>query len=274
MRRVLSDALRMGEVGLSVRDLERALAFYDCGLVLETVTREPGRAVLGAGGRPLLELVERRGGRRDPAEAGLFHVAFLLPDRPALGRALRLLRERRIPLTGAADHTVSEALYLDDPDGHGIEIYADRPREAWYRGVEFLLTNRRLDMEGVLAEAERPAGLVAGTVVGHVHLETHDLAATRAFYLDRLGLDLMMDWNQALFMARGGYHHHLAANIWNGRSRPAGDGAERIGLLYYTMVLGSAEALETAAALLPEAVREGSALHLTDPSGLQLRLVE
>jgi catechol 2,3-dioxygenase len=229
--------------------------------------------VLGAGGRPLLELVQRRDGRRDPAEAGLFHVALLLPDRRALGRALRLLAECRVPLTGAADHVVSEAVYLDDPDGHGIELYRDRPREAWYEGGRFVIDNRPLDLEGILAEADRPAGLDPGTVVGHVHLETHDLAATRAFYVGRLGLEAMADWPRAVFMSKGGYHHHLAANSWNHRSRPAADRPDRIGLLHYTMRLGSGEALERAAAALPDAERDGEALVLTDPSGLRLLLV-
>ena len=273
MPQPLPDDLAMGRVALSVRDLERSLAFYAGTLGLEPVERGPGRAILGAGGRPLVELVERPDGRRDPAEAGLFHVALLLPDRRALGRTLRLLVEREVPMTGAADHVVSEALYLDDPDGHGLELYRDRPREAWYENGRFAIDNRPLDARGILAEADRAAGLDPGTVVGHVHLETHDLAKARDFYVGRLGLEPMADWPRALFVSKGGYHHHLAANSWNHRSRPAADRPDRIGLLHYTMRLGTADALERAAAALPEAEREGEALALTDPSGLRLRLV-
>ena len=269
----LPDDLAMGPVALSMRNLDRSLAFYAGTLGLEPVKREPGRTVLGAGDRPLVELVERRDGRRDPAEAGLFHVALLLPDRRALGRTLRLLLERELPVTGAADHVVSEALYLDDPDGHGLELYRDRPREAWYENGRFAIDNRPLDGRGILAEADRAAGVDPGTVVGHVHLETHDLAATRDFYVGRLGLEPMAEWPRALFVSKGGYHHHLAANNWNHRSRPAADRPDRIGLLHYTMRLGSGEALERAAASLPEAERDGGALVLTDPSGLRLRLV-
>jgi catechol 2,3-dioxygenase len=229
--------------------------------------------VVGAGGRPLVELEARPNGRRDPAEADLFHVALLVPDRRALGRTLRLLLDRQVPLTGAADHVVSEALYLDDPDGHGLELYRDRPREAWYENGHFAIDNRPLDGQAILAAADRPAGLDPDTVVGHVHLEASDLAAARAFYVGRLGLEPMADWPRAVFMSKGGYHHHLAANDWNHRSRPAVDRPDRIGLLHFTMVLGLADALERAAAALPEAERDGGALVLTDPSGLRLRLI-
>ena len=273
---LLPDALAMGQVGLSVGDLDRSLRFYGDRLGLDVLGRDPGRALLGAGGRPLLELVERRGGARDPDEAGLFHVALLAPDRAALGAVLRRLLEGGTPLTGAADHVVSEAVYLDDPDGHGLELYADRPREAWHRDGRLAITNEPFDAEGVLAATDRAAGLPPGTVVGHVHLETHDMAATRAFHAGRLGLEVMAEWPKALFMARGGYHHHLAANAWNRRRRPAADRPDRIGLLYYTVALGSEAALAAAAEALPDAAPrpgdDGPALALSDPSGLELRL--
>src|SRR3954471_18367287 len=158
MPQPLPDDLAMGRVALSVRDLERSLAFYAGTLGLEPVERGPGGAVLGAGGRPLFELVERRDGRRDPAEAGLFHVALLLPDRRALGRTLRLLVEREVPMTGAADHVVSEALYLDDPDGHGLELYRDRPREAWDENGRFALDKRPVHHRHPPARRPGPPG--------------------------------------------------------------------------------------------------------------------
>ena len=187
----LPDDLSLGGVGLAVRDLDRSLGFYGDRLGLGTLEREPGRAVLGAGPRPLLELVERRGGERDGTEAGLFHVALRVPDRAALAGILRRLLAADVPLTGASDHIVSEALYLDDPDGHGLEIYADRPRDGWFQDGKLRLATLPLDGRDLLAAAEGPAALPSATVVGHVHLETHDLAAARGFYVDGLGLEVM-----------------------------------------------------------------------------------
>lgn len=265
--------LGLGPVGLAVRDLSRSLAFHTGALGLEAIEREPGRAVVGAGGRPLLELVERPGAAsRDPAEAGLFHVALLQPDRAALGHALRRLLDSGARLTGAADHVVSEAVYLDDPDGHGIEIYADRPRETWLQGGVLRLDNLPLDADGILAAADRDPGAstrTAEAVIGHIHLETHDLPAARAFYLDRLGLDLTVDAGRALFMAADGYHHHLAANTWGRRTRPLRDDPGRVGLLYYTLTLPDPTGLAAVLGAEPLA----PAIHATrDPSGIEVRL--
>ena len=157
----LTDDLSMGQVGLAVRDLDRSLGFYGDRLGLGTLERAPGRAVLGAGPRPLLELVERRGGERDETEAGLFHVALRVPDRAALAGILRRLLAADVALTGASDHLVSEALYLDDPDRHGLEIYADRPRDGWFQGGKLRLATLPLDGRDLLAAAEAPTGLAA-----------------------------------------------------------------------------------------------------------------
>jgi catechol 2,3-dioxygenase len=249
----LPDDLSLGRVGLAVRDLDRSLVFYGDRLGLGTLEREPGRAVLGAGPSPLLELVERRGGERDGTEAGLFHVALRVPDRAALAGILRRLLAADVPLTGASDHIVSEALYLDDPDGHGLEIYADRPRDGWFQDGKLRLATLPLDGPDLLAAAEGPAALPSATVVGHVHLETHDLAAARGFYVDGLGLEVMATVPQALFLARARYHHHLAVNRWNRRQRPAEDRLDRIGILYYTLLADRTE-------------------RLTDPSGLEVRI--
>ena len=171
--------IELGAVALGVADLERSLGFYRDALGMEVLERSDGGAALGAGGRELLRLEERRGARRDPDAADLFHFALLLPSRAALGLELQHLIEREVKLTGAADHHVSEALYLDDPDGHGIELYRDRPRRDWLVDGRVRLTNARLDHAGILAagrELRRAwAGLAPGTVMGHVHLQTHDL---------------------------------------------------------------------------------------------------
>lgn len=256
MPQPLTDDLRLGQVGLAVRDLDRSRRFYLDRLGLAELERDGTRALVGAGDRPLIELVERRGGERDDAEAGLFHVALLVPDRSSLARILRRLLADEVPLTGASDHVVSEALYLDDPDGHGLELYADRPREAWYRDGRLTILTLPLDGQGLLAAADTAAGLPSETVVGHVHLETHDLTAARGFYVDRLGLEVMAELSRALFLARAGYHHHLAVNTWHRRQRPAQDRPGRIGMLYYTAHVGTEP--------------EEPVLH--DPSGLELRL--
>jgi catechol 2,3-dioxygenase len=268
----LPDSIAMGPVGFAVADLDRSRRFYLDRLGLDELDRDQGAVRLGAGGRVLLELVERRGAVRDPEEAGLFHVALLVPDRPALGRVLRRLAQDGTRLTGAADHVVSEAVYLDDPDGHGLELYADRPREAWFGpDGRFLIDNLSLDAPGIMAEAEGSGGLPVGTVVGHVHLETHDMAAAREFYAGALGFDVMAEWPKALFMSKGGYHHHLAANVWNRRRKPAADRPDRIGLLHYTIELGSRAPLDALAAAMPEARAVDGGLQLTDPSGLPVR---
>ena len=253
MPQPLPHDLSLGPVGLAVRDLDRSLRFYTDRLGLSALEHEPGRALLDAGTRPLLELIERPDGKRDEREAGLFHVALRVPDRAALARTLRRLLDEAVPLTGASDHVVSEALYLDDPDGHGLEIYADRPREAWYRNGKLTIETLPLDGRDLLTAADRPAGLPEATVVGHVHLETHDLAAARRFYVDGLGLEIMAEVPRALFLAQGGYHHHLAVNGWRRRQRPAEDRPDRIGLLYYTLIADRTE-------------------RLVDPSGLEVRV--
>lgn len=269
--------LTMGPVGLAVRDLGRSAAFYADALGLERLGGDTGRAVMGAGGRPLLELVERPGAERDHDAAGLFHVALLQPDRAALGHAIRRLFIGGAKLTGGADHLVSEAVYLDDPDGHGIEVYADRPRDAWPvgEGGRLRIDNRPLDRAGILAAAERDgdgAARTAGVVVGHVHLETHDLPAARRFYLDRVGLELRADWDKAAFMAADGYHHHLAANVWGRRTRAYADAPGRLGLLYYTLALPDVAAVRALAATLDAAPAGDEVFRVRDPSGTEVRL--
>jgi catechol 2,3-dioxygenase len=178
--------IELGAVGLSVGSLERSLAFYGEALGMSVLERAGAHAVLGVAGRPLLSLEERPGASRDPAAAGLYHFALLLPSRAALGRHLRHLLETGVPLTGAADHHVSEALYLDDPDGHGIELYRDRPRDEWRKNGRIHLTNARLDRDGILAAGGSLgfAGLDPGTVMGHVHLERR-ARSTRSAWASR-----------------------------------------------------------------------------------------
>jgi catechol 2,3-dioxygenase len=222
----ISPQTEMGAVHLTVADLGRSLDYYRTAIGLEALDEGDGRASLGAGGRELLVLHEEPGARPAVGYTGLFHFALLLPGRADLARWLAHAARERVPLSGLADHFVSEALYLSDPDGHGIEIYADRPREVWEGQVGRRLTTEHLDVENLFAElddaeAEPFDGLPAGTTMGHVHLRVSTIPASLAFYRDRLGFALTAEYgSQAAFLAAGGYHHHLGANTWQSAGAP------------------------------------------------------
>ena len=255
----LPDITRLGHVVLQVSDLGRSLAWYQETLGLALLSREKHRAFLGTHGdqRPLVELVEKRGAAPAPhrGRLGLYHFAILLPERAALGRFLRHLSDINAR-AGAADHLVSEALYLQDPDNLGIEVYADRPRSTWRRlGRELLMASDPLDMPGLLTAAggSRWEGMPAGTTMGHVHLHVGDLAQASSFYSDALGLDRMVwEYPGALFLAAGGYHHHLGTNTWAGRgaSPPSSDDAQ---LLEWNVELPGADAVRKSAESLDRA---------------------
>jgi catechol 2,3-dioxygenase len=217
----------IGEVCLTVSDLERSIAFYTDVLGCTEHERAPGRSALGArDGRVLIRLADDKHARpRLRRSSGLFHFAILVPDRAALGRSLRRLAERRWPLTGASDHLVSEALYLDDPDGLGIEIYRDRPRAEWTRDAgDVVMATDPLDLDDVAREpgAGGPwSGLDAGTIVGHVHLHVPDLDEAERLYCGEVGFaTTSRRYPGALFVAAGDYHHHLGLNVWAGRGAP------------------------------------------------------
>jgi catechol 2,3-dioxygenase len=274
MRPLLSE-IEMGAVALGVGDLDRSLDYYRRTIGLELLERDGGRAVLGVPGRPLLELSGRPGGRRDGDAADLFHFALLVPSRTALGQQLQHFTDTDTRLTGASEHFVSEALYLRDPDGHGIEVYRDRPREQWYEGDRFLLGTAQMDVQGVL-EAGRTApgqwhGIDPGTVMGHVHLETTDIALSKSFYVDTLGFDVTMDMAQASFMSVGGYHHHLAVNTWGRRTRPATRGDDAIALLHYEIRLPDTATLGRLAAAQGQDTPQRGALEVDDPTGIRVR---
>lgn len=226
---------RMGAVSLSVTSLDRATGFYQGILGLTPRVRDGWTDLATPSGEVLLRLVERRELRAPSAGPGLFHVAFLVPSRRELGRALLGFEAAGWPLHGASDHAVSEALYLADPDGHGIEIYADRPREVWRMvGDELHMVTERLDVRGLLREtgdAPGPwAGLPAGAVVGHVHLRVRDLDAAERVFAQDLGMGVTVrSYPGARFFAAGGYHHHVGANTWWRRGGEV-DAAGRVGL--------------------------------------------
>lgn len=278
---------RLGPVRLQVADLDRSVSFYQRTLGLLELERDSSSAVLGAGGTdrdaavPLVELRERLGTRPAPGRGrlGLFHFALLLPDRPSLGRFVQHLAEIGAH-AGAADHRVSEALYLTDPDGLGIEVYADRPRDRWRRlGRELMMATDPLDLDALARDAgeTRWQGIPPGTVMGHVHLHVGDLAAASRLYSDALGFDrTVWSYPGALFLAAGGYHHHLGTNVWAGpRAEPPP--ADEAQLLEWTLELPSTSDLDAAVESLTRAGYPterliSAALSLRDPWGTPLRL--
>lgn len=217
--------MRIGSVRLKVRDLDAVSTFYQSVLGLSRIVTGKGRITLGTGDTPLLELVgDPNLAPLDPRQAGLFHIAFLMPTRADLARWVAPVAAAQVPLQGASDHIVSEALYLADPEGNGIEAYADRPVSRWHgpKG-EITMSTDPLDLQDLLHSAEGTQW--SGGSVGHVHLQVGDTAEADRFYRDVLGLDIAARYPGASFYGSGGYHHQLAGNVWNSRragTRPKG----------------------------------------------------
>jgi catechol 2,3-dioxygenase len=217
-----SDApISIDSVTLTVHDLDTVADFYARVIGLAVHTRDREGATLGAD-RPLLHLRQDPAApRRSPRDAGLFHTAFLLPSRPVLGGWLRHVETSGARLDGAADHGVSEAFYLADPEGNGVEVYWDKPREEWpLAGDRIEMGNDPVDAAGILAAARPWTGAPDGTVIGHVHLQVGEVAAAEAFWTGEAGLALTHRYPAASFFASGGYHHHIAANTWRSRGAP------------------------------------------------------
>ena len=270
VRAELPAATRMGAVHLTVGDLDRSLAYYEQQIGLRLHARDGGRATLGADGEDLLVLTEEPGAQPADGYSGLFHFALLVPQRADLARWLAHAARDGVSLSGLSDHWVSEAIYLRDPDHHGIEIYADRPRELWESQVGQRLTTLPLDVEDLLGVLDDPAtatfdGLAAGTVMGHVHLCVSAIEPTNAFYRDRVGFAVMARLgDQATFLSAGGYHHHLGGNTWQSAGAPyAPEGRAR--LTQMTIVLPDAASLD-------EAARRIGGTEVRDPSGIPVVL--
>jgi catechol 2,3-dioxygenase len=272
----IAAATRMGAVHLTVSDLDRSVAYYESAIGLSVRERTGNRAMLGAGGEDLLVLVEQPGARPFRGYCGLYHFALLLPRRADLARWLAHAVGDRVSLVGMADHYVSEAIYLSDPDEHGIEIYWDRPRELWEGKVAERMTTLPLDTSSLLGELPDPSSepferLPTGTAMGHVHLCVADIPQTIAFYRDVLGFALMASFGQqAAFLSAGGYHHRLGANTWESAGAgqpPAGAAALR----QATIVLPREAEFSRLLARLadagqqPQSREDGALLH--DPSG-------
>jgi catechol 2,3-dioxygenase len=275
---------RIRAVSLQVSDLARSRAFYEQTLGFRALRVSEGRVSLGAisGDAVLIELVERRGGQRrtQKKSLGLYHIAILLPTRGDLGRFLRHLHDTGAR-AGAGDHLVSEALYLQDPDDLGIEVYADRPRDTWQkRNRELVMATDPVDMRSLVAAGggEPWAGMPAGTIIGHVHLHVGDLEAASRFYSSAVGFDRMVwSYPSALFLAAGGYHHHLGTNTWAGPdAEPAT--ADEPQLLEWVLELPTRQDVLAAESSLrdggyPTEIVDGGASVLTrDPWGTTLRI--
>lgn len=221
--------MRIDKVRLKVRDLDAVSKYYQAVLGLDEISKSAGQVVLGAGQRPLLELTTGPDlAPNDRRQAGLFHTAFLMPTRADLADWLRHVAGQGVRLQGASDHIVSEALYLADPEGNGIEVYVDRPVSRWLDVAGHIqMSTDPLDVDDLLAAAgDQPwEQFPAQGSIGHVHLQVGDTAAADRFYRDVLGLVSTVDYPGASFYGSGGYHHQLAGNIWNSRGagqRPAG----------------------------------------------------
>jgi catechol 2,3-dioxygenase len=273
----LPAALRLGPAHLTVSDLDGSIAFYERTVGLQLHGRGGDTATLGAGAEDLLVLNGEPGAQGAGRHAGLYHFALLFPARDELARAVMRLADRRTRIEGAADHGVSEAIYLRDPDNNGIELYADRPRDQWEPGRrpgdKLDIYTIALDMKSLLATVtgepvQEHAG--DGLVMGHLHVHVGDVERALAFYRDILGFEVMGNLGSAAFVSAGGYHHQLAFNVWLGKDvkpRPAGTA----GLDYWVVVLPSADDVEAVAARVRAAgvaleEREGGFL-VRDPWG-------
>jgi len=272
--------IHVGAVALKVRDLDRLSAFYRDTIGLALLDQNAECSVLGAGGVPLLHL-ERDANAvpDDPREAGLYHTAFLMPTRADLARWILHVARHRVPLTGASDHAVSEAFYLDDPEGNGIEVYSDRSTESWqWTGSDLRITTDPLDIDDILREVPPTAafpGAPDGFRIGHVHLRVGDVGRAEAFYRDALGLDVTRRRQGASFLSSGRYHHHIAANVWH--SAGAGERDERrAGLSWFGLETSDAAAFDALSKGLSQAgfalTSSADGFETTDPWGTRLRI--
>jgi catechol 2,3-dioxygenase len=276
----LPENLRLGPVRLEIADLARSVSYYTKVIGLRVLQQSATRATLGAHGEeaPLVELNEVPGAKEHPynRRLGLYHFAILLPTRGDLARFVSHLSHINA-YAGQADHFVSEAFYLRDPDGLGIEVYADRPRSEWpVVNGKLEMGLDPIDMNSLLAAAEGTKwnGTPAGTVIGHVHLHVGDLDEGEKFYHRAVGLDLTASLPSALFLSAGGYHHHLGANTWAGTGPTPKQGDAR--LLEWTMMFPDISSTDAAAKSIGDAgypvVREGSEYLVTDPWGTGFRI--
>jgi catechol 2,3-dioxygenase len=269
----------VGEVNINVKNLEYSLTFYQNIMGLKVLKKTERRAVLTADGKTALVTIEQPADviAKPERTAGLYHFAILLPSRADLSVFLRHLLQTGYPL-GAADHYVSEALYLNDPDGNGIEVYRDRPSNEWnWKNGLVDMATEQLDAEGILAESNVEwTGLPGGTIMGHLHLHVGDVKKAEEFYTKGLGFEVVSYYPQAAFLSTGGYHHHIAINTWQGVGAPTPP-KNSVGLKWSTLVFPNhearAEAIDRLEKMGVTVTPEAEYFVTSDPSGNQFRLV-
>lgn len=281
----IADAAHIGTVTLTVANLAQSLDFYTNDIGFRVLEQAAGRATLGVGQTPMLYLHEQPDAAPWPrglqSYTGLFHVSLLLPTRADLSRWLQHWLSRGHLIPGQGDHLVNEAFYIEDPDSHGIEISCDRPVESWiWHNGEVQLTIDQVDIANLLREADgkkQPwAGLPAGTTLGHIHLQVGEIVPAERFYSELLGFAVMARFPSVLFMATGGYHHHIGVNIWH--SEHAGPAPpESVNIQEFTIVLPTAADRDAvvsrlAAASYPHQAAPNGDILLADPWGVQVRL--
>lgn len=270
---------QMGRVHLTVADLGRSLDYYQRRIGLALIRQEGQTAYLGAGTRELLILTEQPGAQPTRRTTGLYHFALLTPSRLELARTLQHLVQTETPIQGASDHAVSEALYLTDPDGHGIEIYRDRPRSEWlYPDGQLKMATEPFDVDGVLGELNGRSlpytGIHPDTIMGHVHLHVAHIPAAEQFYGELLGFEIMARYGpSASFVAAGGYHHHLGLNTWAGVGAPPPP-KDAARLLWFEIVLPDTAVLNQLTQRIETAglsiVEREYGRTTTDPAGNQI----
>ncbi|MCB9450388.1 MAG: VOC family protein [Anaerolineaceae bacterium] len=259
--------LRLGTTFIRIANLEQQLDFYQQVIGLQVHRQEGNTVFLGVGGNDLLGLIHTPNGKRLHGQNGLYHFALLLPSRRHLALTLRHFIETQTPLQGLSDHIVSEAIYLGDPEGNGIEIYADRPRERWHQNGEFHMATLPINVPDLLREAEgadiSAHQLPSGTIMGHMHLHVNALAEAAAFYQETLGMAMMMHIPTAGFLSYEGYHHHLGINTWAGRTQRADDA---LGLAYFTVILPEEELVQLPPQFTANARQQDGGWMIADPS--------
>lgn len=270
------------ELVLKVGDMERAVYFYEELLGFKVISREEKEIVLTAdGSSPIITLTQPENPiEKLPRRTGLYHFALLLPDNFQLGLFLKHLRKQSYPIIGASHHRVSEAVYLEDPDGNGIEVYADINSDHWkWVGESVDMTTLPLDINKLMDETEgyNWQGIPSNTIIGHIHLHVADLESAKCFYVEGIGLDIVAEIpGSAIFLSSGGYHHHIAFNIWNGRGAEALP-ENSVGMKYYTInfpdEIARANRLRELGSLGYNYFKENGDIFVKDPSSNLIRLV-
>ncbi len=273
MQKRIDPKTTLGAVILGVSNLEKMTQFYKTALGLDLLVEESERTTLGVSERPLVILEHRPRGKAFLNSPGLFHLAILVPTRKDLANWLQHFTKSGFRLDGVGDHIVSEALYLSDPEGNGIEVYQDRPKEDWqYIDGKLVMDTLPVDLYSLLQEADESdfAGMPAETKVGHIHLQVNDLEKSREFYSSVVGFDIVAGLPSASFLSAGGYHHHVGMNVWRSRGaspRPN----DALGLIAYQLILPGEDALNTHLSKMQKRgagiFYHGNIAHLTDPAG-------